>query len=106
LTPGKKRLRRFERRVFGSARQRVIPSIPPIFSDPARDVNPAVRKFNAFIPEMVRAHRKKGHEITGVDVYPAITVDDLLTDGLHPNIYGNRKTAGIWDDAVCRSLYQ
>ena len=38
--------------------------------------------------------------------YPDITIEQLLEDGIHPNIYGNQKIAKIWSQAIIAFLKQ
>ena len=59
-----------------------------------------VPKYNASLPPLVKTLKTKGHDIHFVDMYSALTGDDLTKDGVHPNTEGLKKIAGCWFDAM------
>lgn len=59
-----------------------------------------VDAYNATLPATVAAERAAGHEVTLVDLHAAVTPDDLLPDGVHPNAEGMRKIAAAWFAAL------
>ena len=52
--------------------------------------------YNASLPAIVAAQKAAGKRITLVDMHAAITTDDLLPDGVHPNQAGMEKMAAAW----------
>ena len=59
-----------------------------------------VDAYNASLPAIVAAQKAAGKRITFVDMHAAITTDDLLPDGVHPNQAGMDKMAAAWFAAV------
>ncbi len=55
-----------------------------------------VDAYNASLPAVVAAQKAAGKRITLVDMHAAITTDDLLPDGVHPNQAGMEKMAAAW----------
>ena len=56
--------------------------------------------YNASLPAIVAAQKAAGKRITLVDMHAAITTDDLLPDGVHPNQAGMDKMAATWFAAL------
>jgi lysophospholipase L1-like esterase len=65
-----------------------------------------VDAYNASLPAIVAAQKAAGKRITLVDMHAAITADDLLPDGVHPNQRGMEKMAATWFAAFRASLKQ
>jgi len=65
-----------------------------------------VDAYNASLPAIVAAQKAAGKRITLVDMHAAITADDLLPDGVHPNQRGMDKMAVTWFAAFRASLKQ
>lgn len=63
-----------------------------------------VDAYNASLPAIVAAQKAAGKRITLVDMHAAITTDDLLPDGVHPNQTGMDKMATAWFAALKASL--
>jgi sialidase-1 len=59
-----------------------------------------VSPYNASLSATVAAQQAAGKRITLVDMHAAITTDDLLPDGVHPNQAGMEKMAATWFAAV------
>lgn len=59
-----------------------------------------VETYNASLPATVAAQQAAGKRITLVDMHAAITADDLLPDGVHPNQPGMDKMAATWFAAL------
>ncbi|MCY2991014.1 MAG: hypothetical protein NTY19_24525 [Planctomycetota bacterium] len=59
--------------------------------------------YNASLPAMVAAQQAAGKRITLVDMHAAITTDDILPDGVHPNQAGMDKMAATWFAALTAS---
>lgn len=59
-----------------------------------------VADYNASLPAAVTAQKAAGHRITLVDLHAALTTDDLLPDGVHPNQTGMAKMAEAWFAAL------
>ena len=62
-----------------------------------------VDAYNASLPAIVAAQQAAGKRITLVDMHAAITTDDLLPDGVHPNQTGMDKMAATWFAALTAS---
>ena len=60
----------------------------------------SVRAYNAQIPSIVQARAAAGKHVHLVDMYPALTTADLLSDGVHPNAGGYTKMANVWFTAL------
>ena len=75
----------------------VVATIPPL-ADPAKE--PQVSAYNAFIPQIVAAHRKQGENILFADMHAAVTAGDLSPDGVHPGTLGYDKMARAWYQAM------
>ena len=59
-----------------------------------------VDAYNASLPAVVAAQQAAGKRITLVDMHAALTADDLLPDGVHPNRSGMEKIASTWFAAL------
>jgi len=59
-----------------------------------------VAPYNASLSATVAAQQAADKRITLVDMHAAITTDDLLPDGVHPNQAGMEKMAATWFSAV------
>jgi alpha-galactosidase len=59
-----------------------------------------VDDYNASLPAIVAAQQAAGKRITLVDMHVAITTNDLLADGVHPNQVGMDKMAEKWFAAL------
>jgi hypothetical protein len=59
-----------------------------------------VDDYNASLQTIVVAQQKAGKPITLVDMNAAISVDNLLPDGVHPDKIAMRKMAEIWFNAI------
>ena len=79
-------------------------SILPIFAalDPA--VSEKLKDYNAKIVGIIDSCRSKGCQVRFVEMYPHFRKEDMLEDGIHPNIYGDRKIAKIWSQAIITFL--
>ncbi len=59
-----------------------------------------VEPYNASLPAVVAAQAAAGHRITLVEMHRAVSADDLLPDGVHPNRMGMVKMAMAWFQAL------
>jgi sialidase-1 len=59
-----------------------------------------VDAYNASLSATVAVQQAAGKRITLVDMHAAITSDDLLPDGVHPNQAGMEKMAATWFAAL------
>ena len=59
-----------------------------------------VDAYNASLPAIVTTQKAAGKRITLMDMHAAITADDLLPDGVHPNQKGMDKMASTWFAAL------
>jgi len=73
-----------------------VASIPP-FADPALDAQ--AQAYNAALPALVQQQQAAGRAVVWVDVYGALTKDDLA-DGVHPNQRGYERMAAVWLEAL------
>ena len=76
----------------------LVATIPP--QCPPREGFEQVAAYNAALPSLVAALQAAGHPVTLVDMYAALTTDDLLPDGVHPNAEGMRKISEVWWQAL------
>ncbi|WP_407896722.1 carbohydrate-binding protein, partial [Scytonema sp. NUACC26] len=77
--------------------QLLVSSIPPI-STPSNKKQSGI-DFNSSIPGIVSNKVAQGKKVTYVDVYSALTPDDLQ-DGVHPTKDGYGKVANVWHKAI------
>ena len=62
-----------------------------------------VRAYNAAIPGVVSDHVARGRRVSFVDMYPALSRNDLA-DRVHPNRTGYDKMAAVWESALRATL--
>lgn len=72
----------------------LVATIPP--ERAPRPGSSQVAAYNASLPEIVAAQKTAGKRISLVDVNAALSPDDLLPDGVHPNAEGLGKIAAAW----------
>ena len=65
-----------------------------------RDGWEKVADYNASLPTVVAAQKATGHRVTFVEMNHAVSADDLLADGVHPNRSGLAKIAETWFRAL------
>ena len=75
-----------------------VATIPP--QKPPRAGWQQVDAYNASLPAVVAAEQAAGRRITLVDMHAALTPDDLLPDGVHPNRVGMEQIAAVWFAAL------
>jgi lysophospholipase L1-like esterase len=62
-----------------------------------------VDTYNTSLSAIVAAQQTAGKRITLVDMHDAMTADDLLPDGVHPNQAGMDRMAATWFSAISAS---
>ena len=72
----------------------ILPQKPP------RDGWERVAGYNASLPAIVESQRQAGKKITLVKMHAAVSPDDLLADGVHPDKAGLAKMAGVWFESL------
>ena len=72
----------------------IIPQCPPRLGWEKVD------EYNASLPNIVAKQKARGHKVTLVKMNEALSEDDLLPDGVHPNAEGMRKMAKTWYTAL------
>ncbi len=77
--------------------QLLVSSIPPI-SRSEKQRYSAI-EFNSHIPGIVDSKAAQGKNVSFVDIFSALTPDDLQ-DGVHPTVEGYSKIADVWYDAI------
>jgi lysophospholipase L1-like esterase len=77
--------------------QLLVSSIPPI-SRTESQKQQAI-EFNSHIPGIVDSKAAQGKNVSFVDIFSALTPDDLQ-DGIHPTVEGYSKIADVWYDAI------
>lgn len=75
-----------------------VANIPP--QKPPRPGRDRVDAYNASLPALVERLKVRNADIHFVDMSSALSADDLLADGVHPNPDGNRKIAETWFEAL------
>ena len=65
-----------------------------------RDGWEKVADYNASLPTVVAAQKAAGHRVTFVEMNHAVSADDLLADGVHPNRSGLARIAETWFRAL------
>ncbi len=75
----------------------VLATVTPL-QDPAKEA--MAEAFNAYVPQIVAAHRKAGQDIVPADMHSALTLSDLSPDGIHPRTIGYDKMACVWYHAL------
>jgi len=95
------RLRGLVRMIIGiSDATLLVSSILPIFAELDPAVSEKIKDYNAKIVGIIDSCQTKGCQVGFVDMYPHFRKEDMLEDGIHPNIYGDRKIAKIWSQAI------
>lgn len=56
--------------------------------------------YNASLPAVVERLQKEGRTVRYVDMFAALTPEDILKDGVHPNEAGLSKIAEVWFRAL------
>lgn len=64
------------------------------------NLDASIRAYNAAIPGIVAAHDALGQNVSFVDMYAALTLADLGSDGLHPTAAGYAKIGDTWAAAI------
>jgi len=75
----------------------VVAAITPL-ADPAKEKQ--AKAYNAFVPQIVAAHRKQGQHVLFADMHAVLTPADLSPDGIHPGTLGYDKMARVWYQAM------
>ncbi|MEM6754541.1 MAG: SGNH/GDSL hydrolase family protein, partial [Cyanobacteria bacterium P01_C01_bin.38] len=75
-------------------------SIPPISRTEAQKQQAI--EFNSHIPGIVDSKAAQGKNVSYVDIFSALTPDDLH-DGIHLTVEGYSKMADVWYDAILDS---
>ncbi len=83
-----------------------VASILPIFAELGPVVSEKIKDYNAKIVGVIDSCRSKGCQVRLVDMYPHFRKEDMLGDGIHPNIYGDQKIAKIWFQAIIAFIKQ
>jgi lysophospholipase L1-like esterase len=78
----------------------LVSTIPPNYAGQETDLNADVKLFNSQIPAIVNNRQSSGFKVSPVDAGSKLSREDMLQDGLLPNIYGNQKIAAAWFDAI------
>jgi lysophospholipase L1-like esterase len=78
----------------------LVSTIPPNYAGQETDLNADVKLFNSQIPAIVNNRQSSGFKVSPVDAGSKLSREDMLQDGLHPNIYGNQKIATAWFGAI------
>ena len=99
------RLNRLVKMIVGiSDAALLVASILPIFAELDPVVSENIKDYNAKIVGIIDSCRSKGCQVRFVDMYPHFRKEDVLEDGIHPNIYGDQKIAKIWSQAIITFL--
>lgn len=81
-----------------------VSSIAPIDPNGSKHVKASVAEkaedFNALIPKLVNHKVSQGKKVTFVDIEGSLTIDDLASDGVHPNPQGYKKIGNKWYDTL------
>ncbi len=75
----------------------VLATITPL-ADPTKEAQ--VSAYNAYIPQIVAAHKAQGQTILLADQSAALSPADLSPDGVHPSTPGYDKMARVWYAAL------
>lgn len=81
--------------------QLLVSSIPPIDAS----INGNTRSnnadnFNNLLPDIVGNAQKQGKKVDFVDVGGSLSVNDLVSDGIHPTAEGYKKMGDAWYNAL------
>jgi hypothetical protein len=82
----------------------LVATIPP--QCPPRHGFEQVAAYNASLTDVVAAWTAAGKCVFSVDINAALTTDDLLPDGVHPNRTGMEKIAAAWWQMLLPVLIQ
>ena len=74
----------------------LVATVAPLHDD---RLNARIRDYNAEIPAIVRARAAAGFQVHLVDLYSALTTDDLA-DGIHPTAQGYSLIATQWYNSL------
>lgn len=58
------------------------------------------KNFNALIPDLINNKVNQGKKVAFADVGGSLTVEDLVSDGIHPNAEGYNKMGDKWYEAL------
>lgn len=58
------------------------------------------QNFNALIPDLVSDKVEQGKKVAFVNAGGSLTLNDLVSDGKHPNAQGYNKLGNAWYDAI------
>lgn len=81
--------------------QLVVTSITPI--DPAvkgEAVANQAKDFNALLPDLISDKAAQGKKVSFVNVGGSLTLNDMLSDGIHPTAAGYDKMGRLWYDTL------
>ena len=81
-----------------SAAHLFVGTIPP--QKPPRAGFENVAAYNQSLVSFAKARQKAGQPITLVDLNSAVSADEVLFDGAHPNAVGLQKIAAAWFQAI------
>jgi lysophospholipase L1-like esterase len=59
-----------------------------------------VKAYNAPLPALIEAMKKEGAHVHYVDMFAALTPEDISEDGVHPNAGGMEKMGNAWFAAL------
>jgi lysophospholipase L1-like esterase len=77
-----------------------VASITP--QKPPRDGYENVLSYNRSLPDFISSLQQDGINANFVDMYSALSYDDITNDGVHPNANGMTKIAETWFAALKR----
>ncbi|WP_146087213.1 GDSL-type esterase/lipase family protein [Chroococcidiopsis sp. TS-821] len=80
-----------------------VSSIAPI--DPAAKgttIANLAASFNALLPDFVKNKVAQGKKVTYVNAGGSLNLNDLVSDGFHPNVAGYNKIGNAWYDALVK----
>ena len=82
--------------------QLLVATIPP--QRPPREGWQQVNAYNAALTAIVAEQVRKGGKLRLVDMHTAVSPENLLEDGVHPNRQGMEKMAEVWLKAIMETL--
>jgi len=77
-----------------------VSSIPPIYGKAEQKFDEKVRAYNTRVSDIIRSFQSRGFKIGYVDMFGHLDREDMLSDGLHPNIWGDQKIGHLWYTAI------
>lgn len=77
-----------------------IAPIDPAFLGPTR-ANRA-KELNALLPDLVNDKVAEGKKVTYVNAGGSLNLNDLVPDGIHPNVAGYNKLGNAWYDTLVK----